>query len=104
MTRNIVAAFVLGTIFLSCAFAQQGPATPSASDHDIQLLRKDLRSAQKQIIAANMPLTDAEAQKFWPLYEQYNAEKVKINDDKLLVIKTTLRTLRSSLTTKLRRW
>jgi len=34
-----------------------------------------------------MPLTDAEAQKFWPVYEQYNAEKVKINDDKLLVIK-----------------
>jgi hypothetical protein len=88
MTRNIVAAFVLGTIFfLNCAFAQQGPATPTVSDHDIQLLRKDLRSAQKQIIAANMPLTDAEAQKFWPLYEQYIAEKVKINDDKLLVIK-----------------
>jgi hypothetical protein len=34
-----------------------------------------------------MPLTDGEAQKFWPLYEQYSAEKVKINDDKLLVIK-----------------
>lgn len=84
MTRNIVAAFVLGTIFfLNCAFAQQGPATPTVSDHDIQLLRKDLRSAQKQIIAANMLLTDAEA----PLYEQYTAEKVKINDDKLLVIK-----------------
>ena len=27
------------------------------------------------------------AQKFWPVYEQYNAEKVKINDDKLLLIK-----------------
>jgi len=57
------------------------------SDYDIQSLRKDLRSAQKQLIAANMPLTDAEAQKFWPMYEQYDAEKVKINDDKLLVIK-----------------
>jgi hypothetical protein len=34
-----------------------------------------------------VPLTDAEAQKFWPVYEQYNAEKVKINDDKLLLIK-----------------
>lgn len=34
-----------------------------------------------------MPLTDAEAQKCWPVYEQYNAEKVKIKDDKLLVIK-----------------
>jgi CHASE2 domain-containing sensor protein len=87
MPRTILAALVLGTILLNCAFAQQGTATPTVSDHDIQLLRKDLRSAQKQIIAANMPLTDAEAQKFWPLYEQYNAEKVKINDDKLLVIK-----------------
>jgi len=57
------------------------------SDYDIQSLRKDLRSEQKQLIAANMPLTDAEAQKFWPMYEQYDAEKVKINDDKLLVIK-----------------
>jgi len=51
-----------------------------------------------------MPLTDAEAQKFWPVYEQYNAEKSKINDDKLLVIKDYAANLRSSLTTKLRRW
>jgi len=51
-----------------------------------------------------MPLTDAEAQKFWPVYEQYNAEKLKINDDKLLVIKDYAANLRSSLTTKLRRW
>ncbi len=87
MTRAILAALVLRTIFRSCAFAQQGPATSTVSDHDIQSLKKDLRSAQKQLIAANMPLTDAEAQKFWPMYEQYNAEKVKINDDKLLVIK-----------------
>ena len=57
------------------------------SDNDINLLRKDLRSAQKQIISANVLLTDTEAQKFWPVYKQYNAEKVKINDDKLLVIK-----------------
>jgi len=59
MTRAILAALVLGTIFLSYAFAQQGPATSTVSDHDIQLLRKDLRWAQKQPIAANMPLTDA---------------------------------------------
>jgi hypothetical protein len=36
MTRTIVAAFVLGVIFLSCAFAQQAPTTPTVSDHDIQ--------------------------------------------------------------------
>jgi hypothetical protein len=53
----------------------------------ISVTEKGSAIGTKQIIAANMPLTDAEAQKFWPLYEQYNAEKVKINDDKLLVIK-----------------
>jgi hypothetical protein len=37
------------------------------SDNDINLLRKDLRSAQKQIISANVLLTDTEAQKFWPV-------------------------------------
>ena len=63
MTVTIVAALVLGTTLLGCAFAHQGPATSPLSDHDIQLLRKDIRSAQKQTIAANMPLTDAEAQK-----------------------------------------
>jgi hypothetical protein len=67
--------------------SQQALPPSNISDNDINLLRKDLRSAQKQIIAANVPLTDAEAQKFWPVYEQHNAEKVKINDDKLLVIK-----------------
>jgi hypothetical protein len=57
------------------------------SDQDIRLLRKDLQSTQKQIIAANISLTDVEAQKCWPLYEQYTAEKVRVNDDNLSIIK-----------------
>lgn len=60
----------------------QGP-----SDQEIALLRKDIRSQKKQVIAANMPLTDAEAQKFWPVYDQYTAELVQINNDKYALIK-----------------
>jgi len=52
------------------------------SDDDLQLMRKDLRSQKKQIVAANMDLTDTEAQKFWPVYDQYTAELTKINDSK----------------------
>jgi hypothetical protein len=51
------------------------------------LLRKDIRSQKKQIIAANLTLTDAEATKFWPLYDQYTAELVKINDAKYGALK-----------------
>lgn len=82
MRKTVITASLLSSALLSCAFARQAPAPSSVSDKDINLLRKDLRSAQKQIIAANVLLTDAEAQKFWPVYEQYNAEKVKIKDDK----------------------
>jgi hypothetical protein len=34
-----------------------------------------------------MLLTEAEAQKFWPVYDEYTAEAIKINDVKLSVIK-----------------
>lgn len=57
------------------------------SDQDIEMLRKDIRSQKKQIIAQNVPLTDAEAQKFWPVYDQYTAELVQTNNGKYALIK-----------------
>jgi hypothetical protein len=62
------------------------------SDQDIQLLRKDLRSQKKQIVAANMNLTDVEAEKFWPVYDQYTADLTRINDAKAALIKEYLQT------------
>ena len=49
----------------------------------IELLRKDVRSQKKQIIAENMDLSDAKAEKFWPVYDQYAAELSRIYDTKL---------------------
>ena len=77
----------LALIPLGCALADQATAPSSVSDQDIRLLRTDLQSTQKQIIAANIPLTDVEAQKFWLLYEQYTAVKARVNDDELSIIK-----------------
>lgn len=62
------------------------------SDEDIELLRKDIRSQRKQLIAANMKLTDAEAEKFWPVYEQYIAELVSMNNKKYALIKQFVQT------------
>jgi hypothetical protein len=66
---------------------QSTNSAQSNADRDIELLRRDIRSQKKQIIAANLQLTDAEAEKFWPLYDQYTAELVKINDAKYAAIK-----------------
>ena len=53
----------------------------------VDLLRKDIRSQKKQIIAQNMGLSDAEAQKFWPVYDQYAADLSRIYDGKLALLK-----------------
>jgi len=56
-------------------------------DHQLQLLRKDIRSIKKQLIAENLTLTDSEAPKFWQVYEQYSAETERINDTRTAIIK-----------------
>jgi len=86
--RKIVAAALIaaGILFANGLLISQN-AAQTVSDTDLQLLRKDLRSQRKQMIAANVTLSDAEAQKFWPIYDQYAAELAKINDTKLSLIK-----------------
>jgi hypothetical protein len=64
-----------------------GSGVESFSDQQMALLRKDIRSIKKQLIAANLTLTDAEATKFWPVFEQYSAEFAKINDTRTALIK-----------------
>ena len=82
----------------SSAQAPTNPPAQNTVDQDVDLLRKDIRSQKKQIIAANLQLTDTEATKFWPLYDQYTAELVKINDAKYGVIKEYAATFKSTLT------
>jgi len=56
------------------------------SNQDLQMLKKGLRSQEKQIVAANMTLTDNEAEKFWPVYDRYADDLAKINDTKVALI------------------
>ena len=86
MGAKLVRAMMFAVFALVAApslYAQTG-AVP---DKDLQLLRKDLRSMKKQLVAANMPLTDVEAQKFWPVYDQYTAETVKLYDARYAIVK-----------------
>ena len=70
MRKNLLAVLALSGVVLfghQSGFAQDSSTQAGASqsaqmDQDILLLRKDIRSQKKQIIAANLPLTDTEAQ------------------------------------------
>ncbi len=72
---------------LSSQSATADGTADAIADQQLTLLRKDIRSIKKQIIAANLTLTDSEATKFWQLYEQYSAETEKINNTRTAIIK-----------------
>ena len=71
----------------SSASAQSAADSAAAVDKDLALLRQDVRADKKKIIAANMPLTEAEATKFWPVYDKYAAEMSKSYDDYYAVLR-----------------
>jgi hypothetical protein len=91
--NNLVAVVLIGGSWMlsgTTVRAQTTPPTESTAhvirDQDLNLLRQDLRSKRKQLIAANLKLTDAEATKFWPVYDQYVRELIAINDKKFGLI------------------
>src|SRR5215470_15713131 len=64
----------------------QESTTHVISNQDLDLLRQDLRSKRKQLITANLRLTDTDAARFWPVYDQYMRELIAINDRKFGLI------------------
>ena len=82
----LVLVFVL-TLVNSHAFAQKETDTGIQVEKDIQLIRRDLRAEKKKIIAMNLTLTEAEATKFWVVYDQYAEDMRKVNDEFYKIIK-----------------
>lgn len=98
MQRSVFATLALASALVvssNSIFAQTPQTNPggagappkAATEQDIQLLREDIRAHRKQITASNMTLTPDEATKFWPIYDQYIQETIKINDDRWALIK-----------------
>jgi hypothetical protein len=95
---GLAALLVIGMCGLRCqttaAHNPSGQGTASAdqtvealTDQQLALLRKDIRSSKKQLIATNLDLTDSEAIRFWPVYEQYSADFGKINETRVAIVK-----------------
>ena len=71
----------------SRSFAQKETATGVEVEKDLALVRRNLRAEKKKILAENVPLTETEATKFWPVYDQYAADMSKHYDEFYALIK-----------------
>lgn len=88
--KKIFSCFVLLVAFAaanSTVLAQRETASGVEVEKDLALVRRDIRAEKKKIIAANVSLTETEATKFWPIYDQYVVEMTKHNDEFFAVIK-----------------
>ena len=90
MKKFIVSMMVLIAALLatnSTALAQTETTNGVDVEQDIVLMRRNLRAEKKQLLALNLSLTEAEATKFWPVYDQYSADMAKHNDEFYALIK-----------------
>jgi hypothetical protein len=61
--------------------------SPTVTDQDIALLRQDIRAMKMRVIGENMSLSDAEAQKFWPIYKHYADDLHDVHNEKYALFK-----------------
>ena len=81
-----VAACVVGVFTVAWTSAQQArpvSVSPTTVDEVLQAVRADLQGSRADILAKNLTLTSAEAAKFWPIFEKYQAEQNAIMDEQL---------------------
>ncbi len=52
----------------------------------IQMLRQEVGKDRREIVKANMLLTNSEAARFWPIYDEYVAEMNKVGDRRVKLI------------------
>ena len=67
---------VLALFISGIALAQQGDAPAD----NMQILRDKIQADKKLLVADNMKLTDKEAKAFWPVYDSYQKDLIKLND------------------------
>jgi hypothetical protein len=52
----------------------------------IQMLRQEVGKDRRDIVKANMLLTNSEAARFWPIYDKYRADINKVGDRRVKLI------------------
>jgi Spy/CpxP family protein refolding chaperone len=72
----------------SIAFAQAKPAAGDKPASNLQIIHEKLKADKKLIVSNYMELTESEAQKFWPVYEEYQNDLQKGNERLLRLLES----------------
>lgn len=79
MKKGFIKAVVVSVLALfisGVALAQDGDAPAD----NMQIVKEKIQADKKLLVAANMNLTEKEAKAFWPVYDSYQKELIKLNE------------------------
>ena len=76
----IVAVLALLMDFFVCVWAQDKAATGDKPASNLEIIHEKLKADKKLIVSNYMELTESEAKRFWPVYDDYQNELQKINE------------------------
>ncbi len=79
----IITALFMGALVLPSS-AQDGGVDP---DRYVELVRTALQTQKMALVTENMALSEEQAAKFWPIYREYEAERTKLGDKRVAVIR-----------------
>jgi len=85
--RGSLAALAVAILALPTTTLAQDTISDQEVAAVIEAARSELRASREQLLAANLSLTQEEADRFWPLYREYNTEKARYGDERLQIIK-----------------
>jgi hypothetical protein len=68
LVTAVAICFIMVALMNSFAIAQE------KSTNDMQILIEKIKADKKLLVSENMQLSEAEAKKFWPIYDQYQNE------------------------------
>jgi hypothetical protein len=83
IARTVVALLALTGGLLPVATPAQDQVPDQGLTTDEQILLKQVMTDKRSVYANNLEMTQSESEKFWPLYDEYEA-KVKKLDDRFL--------------------
>jgi len=87
------AAWIVGAVLSACApvapaqTGEQAGVSPTSDPQNITayitLLRSDVRQQKAELVGEVMQLSASDAAKFWPIYDEYDTELAKLNDQRI---------------------
>ena len=71
---------IVTAVFLAGLMASTVPViAQEMSDTNMEILKQKLKADKKLLVAGNMDLSDADAKKFWPVYDAYQTDLQQVN-------------------------